>query len=129
MTTSLRTTIHELSRAFAAQLLDALRATSLDEILAEARGGAPAKKTGKAAAPAKAPARTRATTVQQIVSTVTVDAIVSILKKHKGGLRAELLRKELGAAKPAFNYHASKAIAEGKIRKTGQKRATTYFAK
>jgi hypothetical protein len=59
----------------------------------------------------------------------TADRIVGLLKKHRGGLNAEKVRAELGIAKKEWARPLAKALASKKIRKTGQKRATTYFAR
>jgi hypothetical protein len=118
---TLHATLESLAKKFAADIVKALRSLSLDDLLAESRSAAPRASANAKSAGVK---RTRASG-----SATTVDAIVSELKKHKAGLRAEHLRKALGASKPAFNYYAAKAISEKKIRKTGKKRATTYFAK
>lgn len=117
----LQRTIEGLAERFASALLAAVRSASLDEILGES--GAVRRDT-KSSAPARtkgpAPAKTGGLSVQ---------AIVAELRKHRSGLRAEHLRKALGASKNTFNYHATKAIAENAIRKTGEKRATTYFVR
>lgn len=123
---TLQSTIQSLAETFASDLVNALRSLSLEEILGAtgktaATGATPApKKRGRPAG-----SKNGAT---QGSAPISADAIVALLKKHKSGLRAELLRRELGAAKPAFNYHVAKAFADKRIKKTGKKRATTYFA-
>ena len=123
---TLQSTIQSLAQTFAVQLVNALRSLSLEEIL-----GATGKTatTGATPAPKKRgrPAGSKNKGTRGSAS-ISADAIVAVLRKHKSGLRAELLRRELGAAKPAFNYHVGKAFAAKRIKKTGKKRAMTYFA-
>jgi hypothetical protein len=47
--------------------------------------------------------------------------------KHGKGIRGEQLRKELGIAKNQWMKPLEMALASKKLRKTGEKRATTYF--
>ena len=58
---------------------------------------------------------------------VSVEAIVSAVRKHPKGVGGDVLRRELGAAKPAFYYHMNKALADRVVRRTGVKRATRYY--
>ncbi|MDF2694223.1 MAG: hypothetical protein K0S65_2606, partial [Labilithrix sp.] len=57
-----------------------------------------------------------------------VDGIVSLLQKHPEGLRAEQIREALACQAKELPRPLADALAEGRISKTGQKRATTYFA-
>lgn len=57
-----------------------------------------------------------------------VGKIVSTLKGHKNGLKAEDLRKTLKIAKNELNRPLGMALAKKSITKKGKKRATTYFA-
>ena len=120
---NLNATITSLAQNFAQQLVEALRSLSLEEILA-ATGTAAPKRAGATKGASKSKAKTTAR-----AGSLSAEAIVAVLKKHKGGLRAELLRRELGAPKPAFNYHVQKAIAAKLVTKRGVKRATTYTAR
>ncbi len=129
---NLNATITSLAQNFAQQLVEALRSLSLEEILA-GTGFSAAKRTSaptssKSKSNAKPNAKPKAAPAAH-AGALSVDAIVAVLRKHKGGLRAELLRRELGAPKPAFNYHVGKAIAAKRVTKRGVKRATTYTAK
>ncbi len=128
---NLNATITSLAQNFANQLVEALRSLSLEEILA-ATGTAAPKRVGATKSATKT--ATKAASKPQAKATaragsLSAEAIVAVLKKHKGGLRAELLRRELGAPKPAFNYHVQKAIAAKLVTKRGVKRATTYTAR
>jgi hypothetical protein len=58
----------------------------------------------------------------------TADAIVSLLKKNPKGLRAEEIQKSLGLHRRETPRPIEKLLATKKIRKTGKKRSTRYFA-
>jgi hypothetical protein len=140
MSTSLKSTVESLAASFAHQVLDALRSLSLEEILAASR------QTGRARAPVTASAAPRSNgaragrlapakvengrlarrSAEDIDG--AVDRIVAVLKKHRGGLRAEQLRAELGVARKELPRPIARALADRRITKKGEKRATTYFA-
>lgn len=142
MTTSLRSTITDLAASFATSVLDAIRQMSLDEILAETRGGAAPRAAARAAAPAKAaaapaavPAKARGRkggrllrrSAEDIAS--LIDQIVSTLAANPKGLRAEQIRDKLGLQSKELPRPLAEALSSRRITKTGEKRATTYFAR
>lgn len=57
------------------------------------------------------------------------DQIVNLLAQNNGGLRAEDIRKQLGGDKVKLAKTIKDLLASGAIKKTGQKRATVYFAR
>ena len=57
-----------------------------------------------------------------------VDAIVELLGKNAGGLRAEQIRDALGVEAKELPRPLADALEAGRVTKSGQKRATTYFA-
>jgi hypothetical protein len=57
-----------------------------------------------------------------------VESIVSLLEQHSEGLRAEQIRGALGLDAKELPRPLADGLAAGTITKTGQKRATTYFA-
>jgi len=57
-----------------------------------------------------------------------VDAIVALLRRHPEGLRAEQIRAELGLASKELPRPIAEGLLTRRLRKTGRKRATTYFA-
>lgn len=135
MGTNLKSTIDSLAQTFAAGILQAIRSAPLDEILGEGGGrggrkpGRPAK--GAEAAPA-APKRGRGGRLARRSAddiTAVVDSIVALVKKSKGGLRAEQIRAELNLDKREIGRPIAEALAKKKLTKKGEKRATTYFAK
>ena len=56
-----------------------------------------------------------------------IDAIVDAVAKSPSGLRAEQIREHLGVEAKELPRPLADAIAQGRITKSGQKRATTYF--
>lgn len=58
----------------------------------------------------------------------TADLIVGLLAGHKKeGLRIEQIKKQLGTKTSVLTRPIQKLLSEGKIKKVGEKRATTYF--
>ncbi len=58
----------------------------------------------------------------------TADLIVGLLASHKkDGMRIEQIKKQLGTKTSVLTRPIQKLLAEGKIKKVGEKRATTYF--
>ena len=56
-----------------------------------------------------------------------IESIVDALQKSASGLRAEQLRATLGVEAKELPRPLAEAVSTGRITKTGQKRATTYF--
>ena len=135
---SLRTTIESLASEFAASVLDALRSASLDELADVAGRGAPTR---------RGPGRPRADAAESTGAapkrrgrggrlgrrsagdiTRMIESIVDVLQKSASGLRAEQIRETLGVEAKELPRPLADAISSGRITKSGQKRATTYFA-
>jgi hypothetical protein len=57
-----------------------------------------------------------------------LDQVVSLVKSHKEGLRAEQIRSELGMQAKEMPRVLKEGLVKRKLRSKGQKRATTYFA-
>lgn len=57
-----------------------------------------------------------------------IESIVEALQKSGSGLRAEQIRETLGVEAKELPRPLAEAISSGRITKSGQKRATTYFA-
>ncbi len=55
------------------------------------------------------------------------DRILATLAKSAGGFRAEVLRARVGMSRPALLRPLRMLLASGRVRKTGQKRATVYL--
>jgi 3-oxoacyl-ACP reductase-like protein len=85
-----------------------------------------AKPAPKAAAPKKAKSGKR---IRRSGAQLVADAqkVVKLLAANKKGLRIEQINKQLGTATKQLARPILKLLAEGKIKKTGEKRATVYF--
>jgi hypothetical protein len=82
-------------------------------------------KKGVAAKPAKPGKRIRrsADQLQDIGQMV-----VRLLQGNKKGLRVEHINKTLGTSTRQLMRPIQKLLAEGRLRKSGERRATTYYA-
>ena len=144
MSTSLKSTLTGLATAFASNVLDAIRQMSLDELLAETQGGGrggrrlilqndAAPRAGSASSSGGGGrARGRGGRLGRRSAgdiAALVDRIVAILSASPNGLRAEQIRAELGLEAKELPRPLGEALDSGRISKSGQKRATTYFSK
>lgn len=130
----LKKTIEDLAADFAVSIIGALRTASIDELTAlGGTGGRAARPVGRP--PAAAPelggrrrgrggrlGRRSASDIGRMV-----EDIVALLGKNPEGLRAEQIRDALGVQAKELPRPLADALTEGRIKKTGQKRATTYF--
>jgi len=121
---TLHTTINELASTFAHDLLRAFRKASLQDILAfdggaqrgPATAGAPKPRSGK---------RHRRTAAD---IGKTVDQIIAVVKGSKQGISAEGIRHALNVPRKELPKPIAMALASKKIRKSGKRRSTMYFA-
>lgn len=133
---SLRNTIEGLATQFATSILAALRSASIDDLAdvagSGARRGRPARAEGENASPATTPRRRGrgGRLGRRSAGDITrmVGSIVDLLAKSPSGLRAEQIREALGVEAKELPRPLSDAVSSGRITKSGQKRATTYFA-
>ncbi|MGZ3419310.1 MAG: hypothetical protein ACXVEE_15665 [Polyangiales bacterium] len=139
---SLKNTISRLAESLASEILAALRTASLDDLTALAGGGGggaaagarrrpgrPAKAAAAPAAATKVPrvkkgGRRSAGDIEKVAA-----AIVGAVKGAKAGLRSEQIQKALGLSKKDTQRPIAWALEKKLLRKTGEKRGTTYFAK
>jgi hypothetical protein len=132
---NLRTQLNDLAMTFTDGVIDAIRATSLEELLRESgsrsRAGradmapkAAAKATPTAASSSSG--RLRRRSPDDI--TAELERIVALVSKHREGLRAEQIRTELGLQAKELPRVLKEGLGAKKLRSKGQKRATTYFA-
>ena len=139
MPSSLRTNLRSLADTFAGAVLDAIRSASLEELLTGAGGSRPgpgrpkgpraASASGTAAPPGKArrsSGRLARRSPEQIAK--ALEAVVALVKKHKGGLRAEQIRAELGMQAKEMPRVLAEGLSKKKLKSRGRKRATTYTA-
>ena len=139
---TLRAQIDRLAAQFAGNIIDALRGASLDDLMAIAGnrgGGAPRRGRpsgsgaggGGAAFEGGSARRGRGGRLgrrtQDDIGRM-IDRIQDLLSKSSGGMRAEQIREALGVEAKELPRPLADALAAGRITKSGQKRATTYFA-
>jgi hypothetical protein len=127
---NLRATLEALANDFAANVVQAMRGATLEELLVLANQKS-ALSTLRASSKGEPRARPRGGRLGRRTAEALAelgDEIASILAKHPDGLRAEQLRTALGVEAKELPRPLADALREGKITKTGQKRATTYFA-
>lgn len=132
---NLKTTLEALANDFARTVIAALRTASIDEITGLSTGltTASARRVGRPAGAAesgtsgrKRGGRLGRRSTDEIGR--MVDEIVNLLKKTPEGLRAEQIREALGVQAKELPRPLADALTAGRVRKAGQKRATTYFA-
>lgn len=133
MSTQLRTTIEQLAESFVAGVLAAMRKAPLEEILDQTGRARAALKTGRGAVSAAGPkvkagkqGRLARRSPDELEK--ALDDIVGLLQKNPEGLRAEQIRDQLGLISKELPRPLADGVAAGRLRKTGEKRATTYFA-
>jgi hypothetical protein len=152
---ALKSSLQSLAASFAEDVVRAIQGASLQELLGEVattsgrgqsrlpslRGPgekrAPAHESNGSAAtmspvPAPRPAaltrrgRLKRRSADDIAA--TLGSIVSLLKEHAGGLRAEQIRKQLSMQAKELPRPLAEGLQARALRKKGQKRATVYFA-
>jgi len=145
---NLRSTIEDLSSQFAVRIIEALRGASIDELLAVAGGdltsgrrpaarpratgnegggssGGNARESAGAGRRRGRGGRLGRRSPDDIAR--MVEDITSLLAKSNEGLRAEQIREALGVEAKELPRPLAEALSSGRITKSGQKRATTYF--
>ena len=139
MPKSLQESIEALASQFARDLLSVLRNASLEElsqVTAEAHrtGGRRAGRRRADGDIVGVPKGKRTKTGRLSRRSADdigamVSSIASLLDRHPEGLRAEQIRSALSVDPRELPRPLAEALSSKKISKTGQKRATTYFAK
>jgi hypothetical protein len=134
MANTLHSQLSHLAASFANSVLAAIRAASLEELLAESgtsRGKAhvrtPAPAVANRISPVRRAGRLARRSPEQIAK--TVEQVVTLVKKHKMGLRAEQIRAQLGLQAKEMPRVLKDGLAAKKLTSKGQKRATTYFVR
>jgi hypothetical protein len=128
---NLRARLADLASAFADSVVDAIRSSSLHELLNETshskvgRGDV----TGRASSQATRSPSGRLPRRSADEIAAVLDQIVALVAKHKDGLRAEQIRSELGLQAKELPRVLKEGLTTKKLRCKGQKRATTYFGK
>jgi hypothetical protein len=140
---TLRSRLDDLAASFASQVMAALQSTSLQDLIgskaveAVTNGRSPrvaqlafpeaVTKSPASKAPSRKPGRLPRRSADEIQA--SLGKIVSLLQKHKDGLRAEEIRSNLGMQAKEMPRILKEGLASKVLRSKGQKRATTYFAK
>lgn len=134
MSTSLRNRLNELASSFASNVLAAIRGASLDELVTDssgANGRSAPRAASRAAVASPGPRRRGGRLPRRSAGDIAgvIEQIVTLLKNNPAGLRAEQIREELGLQAKELPRPLKEALDSGRLTKSGQKRATTYFAK
>jgi hypothetical protein len=136
MTTSLHSALNHLASSFADSVLEAIRGASLEELIqsngkAGSNGRSNRASVVAAAAPAaKKPSRSSGRLHRRSPEEIAaaLGQVVSLVKKHKEGLRAEQIRAELRLQAKEMPRILKEGLDKRALKSKGQKRATTYFA-
>ena len=131
---SLQQEIQALGQQFAEGVLAALRNASLEDLLADRTTGA--KVAPKTTAPKASIAKPKESEsngggrVRRSPSDIAhvTGLIVAKLREHKAGMRSEQIQTVLKLSKAEIVGPLTAALLAGRIRKTGERRATTYYA-
>jgi hypothetical protein len=136
---TLRHQLDALASNFADQIVAALRAASLQDLVASGgrevgngRGLRPAGGVGQTdplAMPRKRgkPGRLPRRSADDIAT--ALNKIVLLVKTRKEGMRAEEIRSKLGMLPKEMPRILKEGLAKKKLASKGNKRATTYFAR
>ncbi len=134
---NLRQTIETLATHFASSVLSALRSASIDELVdvagATVRRG-PGRPRSTPAPEGSSPPATRRRGAGRLGRRTAgdisrmIESIVGVLQQKGTGLRAEQIREALGVEAKELPRPLAEALSSGRITKSGQRRATTYFA-
>jgi hypothetical protein len=142
MASSLRQQLNELVSSFTTNVLHAIRTASIEDVLSESaapggiRGGARARvqratSIEVGAPPPGVPRRRGGRLARRSAGDIAkvLERIEGLLSKSPRGLRAEEIRQQLGMQSKELPRPLKEGVEAGRLTKSGQKRATTYFAK
>ena len=134
MTTSLRANLETLASSFASAVVGIVRSAPLEELLlqtSQSRPGraprTPTRAPVRPAARASSSGRLKRRSAEDVAK--VLDKVVGLVKRHKAGLRAEQIRQQLKMRPNEMPRVLGEGLAKKMIKKKGQKRATTYFAR
>jgi hypothetical protein len=133
MSAPLRQHLGELASSFAASVLDVIRGASLEELLAESSSDRrrPAPHAPAGDGPARPTRRRGGRLPRRSAGDIdqVVERIVALVRQSPKGLRAEQIRAKLDLQAKELPRPLKEALDSGRLAKSGQKRATTYFLK
>jgi hypothetical protein len=137
---TLRSQINDLAAGFVDQVMSAIKATSLHELVgaSDVGGSVGPRRAARMATTAIAPVTSLKTPARKpgrlprrsdVEIQASLAKIVALLQKHKQGLRAEEIRSNLAMQAKEMPRILKAGLSARKLSSKGQKRATTYFAK
>ena len=129
---SLQTQLNQLAQSFADAVLDAVRGSPLQDLI----GGGQTVRNGRSAPRPDGPSsprgnRSAARLPRRSADDIAkaLDEVVSLVKKHSEGLRAEQIRDQLRLQPKEMPRILKEGLSKKVLKSKGQKRATTYFAR
>jgi hypothetical protein len=128
---TLRSNLNAIATSFANAVLEAVRSASVEELLANSTNQRGADRyNGSERNPRAAPSRSSGRLARRSTQDIAaaLDKITALVKKHKGGLRAEQIRVELRMQPKEMPRVLKEGLSTKRLKTKGQKRATTYFA-
>jgi hypothetical protein len=133
---NLHSQLRSLADSFVTEVLDAIRSASLDELLSDTgrSSASPSPRRVPVARPAAPKAVRRSSSGGRLPRrspddiAAALEQVVSTVKAHKDGLRAEEIRSALGMQAKEMPRILKEGLMKRRLRSKGQKRATTYFA-
>lgn len=132
---SLHQTIQTLASEFAENMLDVIKAGSLDDLLNGTSGAKTVRRAATAATvkTAKSSSSSKdgrlARRSLEDIDVMAGHIVQCVRSAGKEGMRAEVIRETLGIDRKELPRPLAQALKAGWLKTTGQKRATTYFVK
>jgi hypothetical protein len=129
---NLQSQLNHLAQNFAAAVVEALKGAPLQELLGDGRtvsnGRSAPRVAGRPTAkPGRSSGRLARRSAEDIAN--ALEQVVSLVKKHADGLRAEQVRDQLGLQPKEMPRILKEGLSKRVLKSKGQKRATTYYAK
>jgi len=129
MSKNLQDTIRQLANDFAAGVVAAIRAASLQDLQDDAPSRRASAKPRRVPRPSTQTHAVKGRAPKPALGAdELLDTMVETAKKFAAGLRSEEFRQVLKLDdKALFRKVANEAVAAKLLKKTGEKRATTYY--
>jgi hypothetical protein len=123
----LQAQLNQLAQNFATSLLDAVRGSPLQELLGDGRAERRSPRFDGSPRANRSSGRLSRRSAEDIAK--ALEKVVSLVKKHGGGLRAEQIRHALGLQAKEMPRILQEGLSTKKLKSKGQRRATTYLSK